>query len=101
MFLIKRLNNYSIAVVIVVALLLAGVTALFWAESPPSFERVKAQFQPSDAQLLDRNGRVIHELRVELSFCALETRWAFSPKQRRHAGQEDRNDDDYGNGIII
>ncbi len=65
MFLIKRLNNYSIAVVIVVALLLAGVTALFWAESPPNFERIKAQFQPSDAQLLDRNGRVIHELRVD------------------------------------
>ena len=65
MFLIKRLNNYSIPVVIVVAVLLACVTALFWAESPPSFERVKAQFQPSDAQLLDRNGRVIHELRVD------------------------------------
>jgi penicillin-binding protein 1C len=65
MFLINRLNNYSMPVVIVVALLLAGVTALFWAKSPPSFERAKAQFQPSDAQLLDRNGRVIHELRVD------------------------------------
>ncbi len=65
MFLIKRLNNFVILTAIAFAVLLACVTALFWAESPPSFERAKAQFQPSDGQLLDRNGRVIHELRVD------------------------------------
>ena len=65
MFLIRRLSKYSIPAVIVIVVLLACATALFWVKSPPSFERAKAQFQPSDAQLLDRNGQVIHELRVD------------------------------------
>ena len=65
MFLIRRLSKYSIPAVIVIVVLLACATALSWVKSPPSFERAKAQFRPSDAQLLDRNGRVIHELRVD------------------------------------
>jgi len=31
----------------------------------PSFEQVKASYQKSDAQLLDRYGRIIHEMRIE------------------------------------
>ena len=47
------------------AIFFACLLALFWIGSPPSFESAKARFRPSDAQLLDRNGRVIHELRVD------------------------------------
>lgn len=32
---------------------------------PPSFDQVRARWRPSDAQLLDRNGAPVHELRVD------------------------------------
>jgi penicillin-binding protein 1C len=43
----------------------------------PSFAAVRAAYRPSDAQLLDRHGAVLHELRVDrsrrrLDWCALE-----------------------------
>src|SRR5258708_27681498 len=41
--------------------------ALCWPVMPsslPSFDAVRAQWRPSDAQLLDRHGEPIHELRV-------------------------------------
>ena len=40
----------------------------------PSFDEVKADFQRSDAVLLDRHGEVIHELRVDPNSRKLE--WA-------------------------
>jgi penicillin-binding protein 1C len=33
--------------------------------APPSFDTVRAAYCPSDARLLDRHGRVIHEQRVD------------------------------------
>ncbi len=33
--------------------------------TPPSFEQVKASYRKSDALLLDRYGRIIHEMRIE------------------------------------
>jgi penicillin-binding protein 1C len=51
----------------------------------PSFEEVRSRTRPSDAVLLDRNGLVIHEARVESRFRRLE--WAalgdISPALRR------------------
>ena len=47
------------------AIVVAGFLALFWIAAPPTFEAIKAQYRPSDGQLLDRNGQVIHELRVD------------------------------------
>ncbi|HVB78727.1 MAG TPA: penicillin-binding protein 1C [Candidatus Binataceae bacterium] len=46
-----------------VAGLLAAISSLRTA--PPSFDAVRARWRPSDAQLLDRHGEPIHELRVD------------------------------------
>jgi penicillin-binding protein 1C len=56
-----------VAVLAAVAGLLAAI-ALCWPVMPsslPSFDAVRAQWRPSDAQLLDRHGEPIHELRVD------------------------------------
>ncbi len=51
----------------VAALAAAGFAigiALCW-PAVPSFDAVRARWRPSDAQLLDRRGEPIHELRVD------------------------------------
>lgn len=65
MHLINKLSNNWILAATVFGFALAVIFALFLTEPAPQFESVKTQFKPSDAQLLDRNGRVIHELRVD------------------------------------
>ena len=59
------LLNKTILGIGFLAILFACLLAFFWTSSPPGFDVVKAQFRPSDTQLLDRNGQVIHELRVD------------------------------------
>ena len=49
-------------------LLLAAIGLLMLAvtrPSPPTFAEVRAQWRPSEAQLLDRNGNPVHELRID------------------------------------
>lgn len=51
---------------VVLAFLLATVTIILVRSVPlPSYQEVRARWQPSEAQLLDRHGLVIHELRVD------------------------------------
>ena len=50
---------------LLVLVTLGLVALLVWPEPLPSFTAVKAQFKPSNAQLLDRHGQAIHELRVD------------------------------------
>lgn len=64
MFLINKLNKYVCFAAAIIAVAFTCAVMLFWTDIPPAFETVKAQFKPSDAQLLDRRGRAIHELRV-------------------------------------
>ena len=50
------------------SLLIAAIAALLLAMSgppAPTFAEVRARWHPSDAQLLDRNGDPIHELRID------------------------------------
>ena len=42
-----------------------GAVAAFTAPKPPSFDEVRARHRNSDAMLLDRDGRPLHELRVD------------------------------------
>ncbi len=65
MFLINRLTKYLVLAVAIIAFAFTCAGVLFWTDTPPTFEAVKAQFRPSDVQLLDRNGQAIHELRVD------------------------------------
>ena len=58
------LKNKLIFLTLALAILFFGMLALFWTDRPANFQSTKAQFKPSEAQLLDRNGRLIHELRV-------------------------------------
>ncbi len=46
-------------------LLWLALAGLFAIPAPPAFEGVRAGFRPSDMQVLDRHGEVIHELRVD------------------------------------
>jgi penicillin-binding protein 1C len=49
-------------------LLLAGIIFCLRLEpvkTPPSFERIKETYKKSDAQLLDRTGRVLYEMRID------------------------------------
>jgi penicillin-binding protein 1C len=56
-------RRIACAAALAVALLLTAMV-LCW-PVVPSFEAVRAQWRPSDAQLLDRHGEPIHELRVD------------------------------------
>src|SRR5450759_2031431 len=52
----------------ILALLLAVLAAFQLAANgprPPSFDEMRARWRPSDAQLLDRNGDPVHELRID------------------------------------
>ncbi len=51
----------------VILLLTAGDS-----KKPPSFEKVKASYKKSEALLLDRHGRVIHEMRIDTKGRRLE-----------------------------
>jgi penicillin-binding protein 1C len=85
----KRRIAYATALAL--ALLLATM-ALCW-PVVPSFDAVRARWRPSDAQLLDRHGEPIHELRVDahgrrLAWTALA---AISPALRQAViASEDR-----------
>lgn len=49
------------------AMLIAlGGVVLVWPERAPAFAEVRAQFTPSDAFLLDRNGAVIDTVRIDM-----------------------------------
>jgi penicillin-binding protein 1C len=65
MFLIRGLNKHRSSAALLIGALLVCAVALFWAKTPATFDSVKTHFAPSEAQLLDRNGQVIHELRVD------------------------------------
>ncbi len=58
----KRQATLAAALAAVMGLLAA--IALCW-PPVPSFDAVRARWRPSDAQLLDRHGEPIHELRVD------------------------------------
>ncbi len=57
----KRRVAYTIALA---AAGFVAAIAICW-PAMPSFEAVRARWRPSDAQLLDRHGEPIHELRVD------------------------------------
>jgi penicillin-binding protein 1C len=59
------LRNRQVWLLALTAITIGGFLALFWPANSPSFDLVKTRFQPSDGQLLDRDGQVIHELRVD------------------------------------
>ena len=58
------LKNKLTFLTLALAILFVGLLALSWTDRPANFQSTKAQFKPSEAQLLDRNGRLIHELRA-------------------------------------
>ena len=64
----KRRVTYVAALAATAAFLaavgLVAAIALCW-PAMPSFDTVREQWRPSDAQLLDRHGEPIHELRVD------------------------------------
>src|ERR1700722_7296373 len=45
---------------------IAMLTLVMTSQPPPTFAEVRARWHPSDAQLLDRNGDPVHELRIDL-----------------------------------
>lgn len=52
-----------LAVLAAVPPLLAALPGIGW--TPPAFERVRAEWRPSDAWLLDRHGEPLHALRMD------------------------------------
>src|SRR5258708_36692990 len=56
----RRLAGLSLLVAAIAALLLAMT-----GPPAPTFAELRARWHPSDAQLLDRNGDPIHELRID------------------------------------
>jgi len=57
---LRRLAIFGLPIVAIVALMLATKVP-----PPPTFAEVRARWRPSEAQLLDRNGDPIHELRID------------------------------------
>src|SRR5260370_31006650 len=54
--------------VAILSIAIAVSGALWFTANParvPSFSQVRSRWRPSDAQLLDRNGETIHELRID------------------------------------
>src|ERR1700719_3670326 len=45
---------------------IAMLTMVITRPPPPTFVEVRARWHPSEAQLLDRNGDPVHELRIDL-----------------------------------
>jgi penicillin-binding protein 1C len=58
-------DNAKVCIVSVVLALFILLSAGSNADAMPAFKEVKAQYRKSDAVLLDRHGKVIHELRVD------------------------------------
>jgi len=57
----------AIVIGVVASVLIAlGAVVFAWPERAPAFEDVRAQFTPSDAFLLDRNGEVIDTVRINM-----------------------------------
>jgi penicillin-binding protein 1C len=54
------------------AFALLALTCAFPAHALPRYDAVRAQHVSTEAQLLDRNGIVIHEMRVDMSVRRLE-----------------------------
>ena len=57
---LRRLAIFGLPIVAIAALMLAMT-----GPPPPTFADVRAQWRPSEAQLLDRNGDPVHELRID------------------------------------
>ena len=57
---LRRLAMFGLALAAIAVLMLAVTRP-----SPPTFAEVRAQWRPSEAQLLDRNGDPVHELRID------------------------------------
>ncbi|MGC2445030.1 transglycosylase domain-containing protein, partial [Candidatus Binatus sp.] len=57
---LRRLATFGLALAAIGVLMLAVTRP-----SPPTFAEVRAQWRPSEAQLLDRNGDPVHELRID------------------------------------
>jgi penicillin-binding protein 1C len=72
----RAARGFRLAVLSIVLVLVTSFVFLIPSEAPsvPSFSDVRASYRPSDAVLLDRHGRVVHELRVDHSRRRLE--WA-------------------------
>ena len=60
----RRVRRGVVVVLAVSALVWAGGRLLV-AGAVPTFAAVRASFRPSDVELLDRNGEVLHELRAD------------------------------------
>src|SRR5260370_18783012 len=54
-----------LAIVIVPIAAIAMLTLVMTTPPPQTFAEVRAQWHPSEAQLLDRNGDPVHELRID------------------------------------
>jgi penicillin-binding protein 1C len=57
---LRRLAIFGLPIVAIAALMLAMT-----GPPPPTFADVRAQWRPSEAQLLDRNGDPVHEMRID------------------------------------
>jgi penicillin-binding protein 1C len=57
---IRRLTIFGLPIAAIAALMLAMT-----GPQPPTFSEVRAQWHPSEAQLLDRNGDPVHEMRID------------------------------------
>jgi len=60
------------AVVLLACAGIAALAAVFWPVSTPEFARVKSQYEPSDAYLLDRHGAVLDSQRINLDVRRLD-----------------------------
>ncbi|MGC1191343.1 MAG: hypothetical protein WA861_12180, partial [Candidatus Binatus sp.] len=57
---VSRLAMFGLPLAAIAVLMLAVTRP-----SPPTFAEVRAQWRPSEAQLLDRNGDPVHEFRID------------------------------------
>jgi penicillin-binding protein 1C len=57
---LRRLAMFGLPIAVIVMLILAIAR-----RPPPTFAEVRARWRPSEAQLLDRNGDPVHELRID------------------------------------
>src|SRR5258705_550297 len=55
-----------LAIVVLPIAAIAALMLVMTRPPPPTFAEVRARWHPSEAQLLDRNGDPVHELRIDL-----------------------------------
>ncbi len=61
-----KIPNTSAVLIAGTALAILVICAwIFSCTEPPKFSEVRARWHPSDAQLLDRNGEPLHEIRID------------------------------------